>query len=125
MKRVIVNMVLVLCLAGLGFYCYTAGKSYTLLLENLPYSLDGVEYPGIEAMQAQVDVRREPIFLLDGDRMPTTVVGREHTLIVEILDEDDKVIDAKEIEFSITDLGGTLSINATRAYAAGKVESYE
>ncbi len=121
MKKILVNTVIVLCFAGLACFCYDQGKSYNLILENLPYTVDGVEHPGIEAMQVTIDGSGDPIYMLEGDQMPGVATGKKHHLKIEILDEDDKVIETKDVPFHILDLKGKLSINAARAYALGKV----
>lgn len=121
MKRIIVNIVLVLCFAALAYYCYDAGKSYTVMLENVAYTVDNVEYPGIEAMQVTIDGSGDPIYMLEGDQMPGTTTGKKHTLKIEILDEEDKVVETKVVPFHILDLGAGQSINVARAYALGAV----
>lgn len=121
MKRIIVNVVIILCFAALAYYCYDAGKSYNVMLENLAYTVDGVEHPGIEALQVTIDGQGDPIFMLEGDQMPGTAAGKKHALKIEILDEDDKVVETKVVPFHILDLGDKLSINVARAYALGKV----
>ena len=121
MKRILVNIVIVLCFAGLAYFCYDEGKSYNLILENLSYTVDGVEHPGIEAMQVTIDDSGDPIYMLEGDQMPGVAAGKKHNLKIEILDEDDKVIETRKIPFHILDLKGKFSINVARAYALGKV----
>ena len=121
MKRILVNVIIVLCFAGIAYFCYDEGKSYTLLLENVPYILDGKEYPGVEAMQVTIDGAGDPVYLLEGDQMPGIAAGKKHTLKIEILDEDDKVVESRELSFHILDLGDKRSINTARAYAIGKV----
>lgn len=121
MKRILVNIVIVLCFAGLAYFCYDEGKSYNLILENLSYTVDGVEHPGIEAMQVTIDDSGDPIYMLEGDQMPGVAAGKKHNLKIEILDEDDKVIETRNIPFHILDLKGKFSINVARAYALGKV----
>ena len=115
MKRILVNIVIVLCFAGLAYFCYDEGKSYNLILENLSYTVDGVEHPGIEAMQVTIDDSGDPIYMLG------VAAGKKHNLKIEILDEDDKVIETRNIPFHILDLKGKFSINVARAYALGKV----
>ena len=119
MKRILVNIVIVLCFAGLAYFCYDEGKSYNLILENLSYTVDGVEHPGIEAMQVTIDDSGDPIYMLEGDQMPGVAAGKKHNLKIEILDEDDKVIETRNIPFHILDLKGKFSINVARAYALG------
>lgn len=121
MKRIIVNIVIVLCFAALAYYCYDAGKAYNVLLENVAYSVDGVEHPGIEALQVTIDGRGEPIFMLEGDRMMGVTSGKKHTLKIEILDEEDKVVETRLVPFNMSDLGDGAAVNVARAYVLGKM----
>lgn len=119
-KRILVNLGIVLVLAAVAVYCYNAGKAYKILLENLPYTENGVEQPGIEALNATIDDQPKPIFMLEGDRTMITAVGREHRLKIDILDMEDNVVESKAIEFSISDLGESMSLNVVRAFREGK-----
>lgn len=77
----------------------------------MSYTVDGVEHPGIEAMQVTIDDSGDPIYMLEGDQMPGVAAGKKHNLKIEILDEDDKVIETRNIPFHILDLKGKFSIN--------------
>lgn len=120
-RRLLVNAGIVLFFAALAYLCYDMGKSYTLILENVPYTVDNVEYPGIEAMQVTIDGQGDPIYLLEGDQMPGVAAGKKHILRLEILDEKDAVVETRELAFHILDLEGKNSINVARAYALGRV----
>jgi hypothetical protein len=117
MKRTLVNVGIIIVLALVGYYCYDTGKSYKILLENLPYiAEDGREQAAIEALNATVDTQINPIFMLEGDRTVATAVGKTHVLKIEILDIEDKVIDTKSIRFTMRDLGSPPTLNVVRAY---------
>lgn len=122
-KRFLVDVAIVLCFAALGYYCYDAGKTYSIILSNAPYAMDGTEHPAIEAMQVTIDGKGDPIYLLEDDSMVGSTSGKKHTLKIEILDEDDKPIDAqtKVIPFTMDEVGSDMTINVVRAYALGKV----
>ena len=121
MKRILVNLGIVLFFVVVAYVCYDRGKSYTLILENLPYTVDGVRHPGIEAMQVTINGQGDPIYMLEGDQMTGVASGKKHILRLEILDEKDEVIETKEVPFHILDLEGKNSINVARAYALGRV----
>lgn len=122
-RRFVVDAVIVLCFAALGYYCYDAGKTYNVILANAPYTVDGVQYPAIEAMQVTIDGEGDPIYLLEDDSMVGSTSGKKHTLKIEILDEEDKPIEGqtKLIPFTMDQLGADMVINVVKAYALGKV----
>lgn len=124
-KQIIINLCLVLVLTGLGWFCYQAGKTYDILLENLPYQTAGAEgisaeQPALEAIYATVDNGKK-ILMLEGDRTMATGSGGNHRLKIEILDEDDNVVETREIPFSRSDLGDKPAINVARAYREGAI----
>lgn len=121
MRRTIVNTLIVLVLAGLAWYCYDAGKSYKILLENLPYAENGTDYEALEAINATVDEAGKPIFMLPDDRSFVSAVGKKHVLKIEILDIEDNVTETKLVEFQIKDLGKERALNVVKAYHLGKV----
>lgn len=122
-KQISVNLCLVLVLTALGWFCYQAGKTYDILLENLPYRTaetegTGDEQPALEAIYATVDNGKK-ILMLEGDRTVTTGSGGNHRLKIEILDEDDNVVETREIPFSMSDLGDNPVINVARTFREG------
>lgn len=120
-RRIFVNVALVLVLIGICVLCVLTGKAYKVVLENVPYTVDGVEQPAIEAMQVTLDPKRAPVYLLADDRMVGTAVGNAHIMVMELLDEEDKVIETRNVEFHILELGDDLSINVARAWNTGKI----
>lgn len=124
-RRILVNIGLVLVLFGICVVCFLNGKAYKVVLENVPYIVDGVEQPAIEAMQVTIDPKRNPVYLLADDRMVGTAIGNSQILMMELLDEEDNVIETKNVEFEILDLGGHLNINVARAWNTGKLVEEE
>lgn len=120
MKRLFVRIILILLLAGIGFWCFISGKAYDIVLENIPLEAGGQTYPSMEAVNAYVDKNSDPILLLDGDRMVATAVGAHHVLRIDVLDEDDKVLDTRFYPFTIDELGESLSLNVPYAFSKGE-----
>ena len=120
-KRLIVNSTLVLVLVLIAVLCYNMGKTYRILLENTPFIYQGERYLGIEAMQVTIDNQNKPIYLLEGDRMVITAIGKKHILTMEFLDIDDNLTEARNIKFHIYDLGENMSLNVARAYEFGSL----
>lgn len=117
-RQILVNVLLILLLAGLGWFCWRGGKSYSLLLENLPYGEDGTAQPALEAVNVTIG-NGKAIFMLDGDRTATKVMGTSHMLRIDILDEEDRVVETKEIPFSMDELGDPATLNVARAFREG------
>lgn len=120
-RQIFVNLGLVLVLALIGWVCFTTGKAYKIVFENVPYVVDGKEEPALEALQVTIDQRKDPLYLLEDDRMVGTVVGKTHSMLIELLDEDDRVTESRTVSFSIEELGDRLEINVPRAWATGKM----
>ncbi|MDL2267139.1 hypothetical protein LJC46_04025 [Desulfovibrio sp. OttesenSCG-928-G15] len=114
-KQLLVDSVLVCILILAGLFCYRGGKSYDILLENLPFELNAEKHPALEAAYAYVDNGKQ-IFMLDGDRTMASGLGMKHVLKIELLDPEDKVIETREIPFSIEDLGDKPSLNVAKAF---------
>lgn len=120
MKRLFVRIILILLLAGIGFWCFVSGKAYDIVLENIPLEAGGQTYPSMEAVNAYVDKNPDPVLLLDGDRMVATAVGSHYVLRIDVLDEDDKVLETRVYPFTIKELGESLSLNVPYAFSKGK-----
>lgn len=119
-RQIFVNIGLVIVLIVLGTLFYQGGKSYDILLENLPYQVDGEEQPGLEAIYAYIDGGKQ-IFMLEGDQTMASGAGKSHVLKIELLDEEDNVMETKEIAFSMSDLGQAATINVARSYREGSI----
>ena len=123
-KRVIVDSAIVLVLVLISVFCYNMGKSYKILLENIPFAYQGERYPGIEAMYVIID-NRAKIYMLEGDRMIGVAIGKSHTLTMEFLDINDQVTETRYFDFNIKNLSydqnQNLSLNVARAYEFGSL----
>lgn len=105
-RQIFVNVVIVLALVAIGIYCYNEGKASDLFIDNVPYDHDGEMLQPFEAVQVSVDGVGEPLFLVEGDRGAVTVPGRKHVIVVEELDDDDKVLKTHRVSFSNKELKG-------------------
>lgn len=105
-RQIVVDLLIVVFLAGVAVYCYNIGKAYDLFVDNASFTHDGVTYDAFEAIQVRVDDMETPLFLLEGDRGAATVNGRSHVVIVEELDENDNVSKTHRIPFKSSELKG-------------------
>ena len=117
-KHVLVNVALVALLVLLGVWCYTQGKTYKLALDNSA-GKDGLEYPALEAAEVIID-KAEPIYMMEDDSSSGKAVGKKHVMIIDKLDEDDKVLESRTIRFSISELNENLEINIAEFWLRGK-----
>ena len=79
--------------------------------ESLAFtSADGQEHPALEAVEVFID-GNDPVFLLEDDSGTGDATGRKHTMVIELLDENDKPIESRTITFSIAELSENLEIN--------------
>lgn len=120
LKHILVNCVLVVLLICLGAWCYTQGKTYKIILGNYAFtSADGEEHPALEAVEVFID-GQDPVFLLEDDSGTGDATGRRHTLVIELLDENDKPIESRSTTFSIAELGSKLEINVAEFWLKAK-----
>lgn len=120
MKRIIVNLIIVIAFAALGAYCYDLGKAYDVVFANTPVTVDGKEYLPLEAVQVYLNKNSDnPVFLVEDDQMVAVAVGRRHKLTIQNLDENDNVIETREVAFNIRDLDAKRHINVTQAWNTG------
>ena len=120
LKHILVNCVLVLLLIVLGVWCYTQGKTYKLSLGNYAFTgQDGQEYPALEAVDGFID-GNDPVFLLEDDSGTGEATGRQHTMIIELLDENDKPIERRTLKFSVADLDENLDVNVAEFWLRAK-----
>lgn len=119
-KHVLVNTVLVLLLVLLGAWCYSEGKTYKITLGNFAFTgRDGLGYPALEAVEVFID-KEAPIFLLEDDSASGKAMGKRHTMVIELLDENDKPVESRKIQFTITELGEKLEINVAEFWLRAK-----
>ncbi len=120
LKHILVNCVLVLLLIALGVWCYTQGKTYKLSLGNYAFTgQDGQQYPALEAVEVFID-GNEPVFLLEDDSGTGEATGRQHTMTIELLDENDKPIERRTLKFSVADLNDNLDVNVAEFWLKAK-----
>lgn len=107
-RQVIVNFGLVLLLVVISIFLYNSGKGYDLLLDNQTVTLGGIEYEAKGTVRVYID-NQEPLDLWIDDRDVSSVMGKEHTIKVELLDEtEEKVLQSREDTFIIDPKKGTL-----------------
>ena len=120
LKHILVNCVLVLLLIALGVWCYTQGTTYKLSLGNYAFTgQDGQQYPALEAVEVFID-GNEPVFLLEDDSGTGEATGRQHTMTIELLDENDKPIERRTLKFSVADLNDNLDVNVAEFWLKAK-----
>ncbi len=118
-KRICVDLILVLALAFLGVYCYRSGKAYDFTVENTPHSRGDVQVKALEAVQITVDGEAQKT-LYENDIDQMVVVGSgNHRLTIDILDLDDKPIlsQRREYSFAVGQLGDKRTLNVPFAYS--------
>ena len=106
-RRLVVNLGIIVFFACIGYVCFVTGKAYSIILENIPITVDGKIYEPMEAVQVRISNQADPSYLLEGDRLIATAVGASHILTIEVLDEDDKVVETRTIPFNVHELKGT------------------
>lgn len=113
MRRLTVNVGLMVILVLFSFFLYNVGKGYTLLVDNKPITIGEQSfqpYPWVKVYISSVD---EPVMLKAGGRDSVFVVGKAHKVRVEILDEGKNIIREVEQKFKLSrDSGDLLSIPA-------------
>jgi hypothetical protein len=101
-------MGLVLLIVIISIFLYNSGKGYDLLLDNQTVILGGIEYPAKGTVRVYID-NQDPLDLWIDDRDVSSVMGKEHTMRVELLDEaEEKVLQSREETFTIDPKKGTL-----------------
>lgn len=118
MKRFLVNSAIVAILALIGWYCFVNGKAYSVILENMPCSVEGKAIPALEAVNVILDGKAPAVYLLEGDRVVCTVIGKKHEMRIDILDMNDVAIPGKSrvFKFTVDDLGENPSLSVPIAY---------
>ena len=120
-KHIAVNIVLVLLCILLGVWCYSEGKTYKIVLDNTSFTgKDGLSYPALESAEVIID-KGEVIFLMEDDSATGKAIGKKHIMTIHNLDENDKVLEARKVPFSIQELDGALlEINIAEYWLRGK-----
>ena len=67
-----------------------AGQDLQAFARNYAFTgQDGQEHPALEAVEVFID-DKEPVFLLEDDSGTGEATGRQHTMVIKLLDENDK-----------------------------------
>lgn len=106
-RRILVNACIILVLVVIGYICFSTGRAYNVIVENVPVTVEDVTYEALPAVQVFIDQAEAPTYLLDGDRMVSSAMGTTHVLTIEILDEEDKPTETVKVPFTMKELQGT------------------
>jgi hypothetical protein len=118
-KRISINIGLVLCLIAVVAWCVLTGKAYDIVLDNTTTTIAGTEYPALEAVHVVID-KQDPVLMLEGDRIISTAIGIKHIIRIDILDENDKVLESRSHTYNILDLGLAPKLNIPIVFAESK-----
>ena len=93
-KRLVIRLVLLSLLIVIGFFLYYYGKEHEILLDNKTVEINGKSYEAAEFVRITINGDAgKAIELYAKERDVVKVTGPNHTIKVEIVDEDsDKVI---------------------------------
>ncbi|ADE56504.1 MULTISPECIES: DUF6672 family protein [Aminobacterium] len=113
MRRMTVNVGLIIFFVIFSIFLYNAGKGYNLLIDNKAITMDGKDLAPYPWVRVNISTARKPVFLKAGGRDVLFVVGKSHTIHVEIMDEKKNVVKEIEKKFKLTRQSGDfLSIPA-------------
>lgn len=120
-KRILVNLVIILIFAVLGWYCYDHGKAYDFFVENIPYTENGQMIESMEAVQISIDSGEEKILYADDRDQAAAIGSGTHKARMDVLDMDDKPIKGKSriFVFKLSSLGRKPVLNIPFAYKNG------
>ena len=101
-KRLVIRLVLLSLLIVIGFFLYYYGKEHEILLDNKTVEINGKSYEAAEFVRITINGDAgKAIELYAKERDVVKVTGPNHTIKVEIVDEDsDKVIKTEERVFN-------------------------
>lgn len=101
-KRLVIRLILLALLVALCFFLYYYGKEHEVLLDNKTVDINGQSYEAAEFVRITVNGdAKNLIELYAKERDVVKVTGPNHTIKVEIVDEDsDKVIKTEERVFN-------------------------
>ena len=92
-------------------WCCITGKAYDIIVENRAAEWNGERIAAFEAIEVSIDSSDKRLYLLEDDREVGNAVGRNHTLIIELLDAQDKPYERLTVPFAIVDLGEKRILN--------------
>jgi hypothetical protein len=110
MKSRIIKLLLVVAIILLSIFLYTVGKQHALLVDNKTVTIDGVEYVQHDVMNVYFD-GGDKQEIKKNKRKKVEVVGTNHTVVVETLDADKKVIKTEEFKFGLSTSETKMLIN--------------
>lgn len=121
-RRILVNLAIVIVFAVIGWFCYDNGKAYDFILDNTPYAAGEQKLDALEAVQISIDGTEPKIFYADDRDQAVAVGSGVHSMRIDMLDLDDKPIpgQARSYSFRIQELGEKRSLNIPFAYESGK-----
>ncbi len=97
-RRWTIRLLIIAALVGIAFWMYDIGKEYNVLVDNETVTIDGKEYPTVEYADLVVDGdEKKPLSFEADDRLVQKMVGKGHTLRVNILKDDQETL-VKTIE---------------------------
>jgi hypothetical protein len=110
MKRWLIRFALVVAIILLSVFLFIIGKQHTLLIDNKTITIGETEYTQYDIVNVYVD---------DGEKLETKkrkrkkaeVVGPNHKIVVEVLDNDKNVIQTEEYTFSLKTGDAKMIIN--------------
>ena len=82
MRRMTVNVGLIIFFVIFSIFLYNAGKGYNLLIDNKAITMDGKDLAPYPWVRVNISTARKPVFLKAGGRDVLFVVGKSHTIHV-------------------------------------------
>jgi hypothetical protein len=89
-RRFAIRVALVALLIFIAFVMYDMGKEHTVLMDNKPVTIDGVEYAPIETLSLFVDDVKKNDVRADG-RVAHKMVGKNHRIKLAVMRQDKTV----------------------------------
>ncbi|MDR2780292.1 MAG: hypothetical protein LBB28_04120 [Synergistaceae bacterium] len=101
-RRVAVQALVVLLLAGIGFLMYKIGREFDVIIDNGTVNIDGARYEAMDYGMVIIDGDEKKGFnMWAKDRVIKKMIGSEHRLSIQIMNEDDDSV-VKTVERGIT-----------------------
>ena len=103
---------LLVALVLFGVYLYTSGKQHQMFVDNMAIELEGKAYTPGPLVRIAFD-GGEPLELASGDRDVTQVVGPDHTVKIEVLNESGDIVQTLDGDFKwVSTAKGMFSVPA-------------
>ncbi len=115
MKSWILKSSLIIILIVLAVFLYIIGKEHVIFVENNVFTSGETVYEPYEIVRVTLD-GGEPVEIKKPKgrslgRAKVSTTGLNHSILVEILDDDDNVIEKKEAKFSVKNSEAELLLN--------------